>query len=60
MKTTTTESTTLDNIIGFIWAIVIVFGCSYLVFWKEESPWWFLLALLLLNVSVYHKKVVQE
>lgn len=27
----------------------IIGGCAYLVFWKEHSGWWFLLAVVLLE-----------
>ena len=60
MKTTITQSTTVDNILGFLWAIFVVTGASYLVFYKGISAWWFVLAVLLLSASVWHKKTVIE
>lgn len=60
MKTQVIESTTIDNIIVLLWAVFIISGCSYLVFWRNESGWWFILAILLLSASVYHKKVTTE
>jgi hypothetical protein len=60
MKTTTTESTTFDNILGFIWAVFVLTGGTYLVFFKGASELWFILICLLLGASVYHKRVVTE
>ena len=28
-----------------VWAVFIIGGCSYIVFWKGHSGWWFALAL---------------
>lgn len=56
MKKTITESTTFDNILGFIWAVFVLTGGSYLIFYKGISAWWFILVVLLLSVSVWHKK----
>ena len=30
-----------------VWEVLILGGCTYLVFWKGASPWWFVLAVLL-------------
>lgn len=35
-------------ILAIIWNIFIIAGTSYIVFWKGESGWWFLLAILLM------------
>ena len=35
-------------ILKFVWASVVLGTCTYLVFWKEASGWWYLLAILLL------------
>jgi hypothetical protein len=32
----------------FLWAAFIIAGCSYLVFWKGASAWWYVLAVILL------------
>ena len=29
--------------------VFLIGGCAYLVFWRGASPWWFLLAVTLLN-----------
>lgn len=58
MKNITTESSIIGNILEFIWAVGIIFGCAYLVFWKGESAWWFVLAIFLANVSVNKSKTV--
>ncbi len=61
MKKTIKKSTQLDNIMSFIWAIGIIGGCTYLVFWKEASGWWYLLALLLCSADVYYyKETIEE
>ncbi|BCS83132.1 hypothetical protein QLL95_gp0991 [Cotonvirus japonicus] len=35
-------------LIYIIWNIFIISGTAYIVFWKNHSAWWFLLAVLLL------------
>jgi hypothetical protein len=35
-------------ILKFVWAAAVLGTCTYLVFWKEASGWWYLLALMLL------------
>lgn len=30
-----------------LWEAFTLGGCSYLVFWRGESAWWFLLAVFL-------------
>lgn len=35
-----------------VWESVVIGGCAYLVFWRDASAWWFLLAVLL-SVSSY-------
>lgn len=29
------------------WESLTLGGCAYCVFWKEASPWWFLLAVFM-------------
>jgi len=36
-----------------IWSIFIFSACGYVVFFKGESGWWFLLAILLINGTAY-------
>lgn len=60
MKRKTTKSTTLDNLLGFIWSAGVLCGTTYLVFWRGESGAWYLLALILMSVSVYHEKIEEE
>lgn len=33
-------------IVAMLYNLAILAGCTYLVFWKDASPWWFLLAIL--------------
>jgi hypothetical protein len=30
-----------------VWDIGIMAGCAYIVFWKGQSGWWFLLAMFI-------------
>ena len=34
-----------------VWDVGIVAGCAYLVFWKDHSGWWFLLAMSIASVG---------
>jgi hypothetical protein len=34
--------------IGWAWDFFLIGGCAYLVFWRGQSGWWFLLAMILL------------
>ena len=61
MKRVIKKSSQLDNVLSFLWAVVIIVGCTYLVFWKGVSAWWYVLALALLNVDVYYyKETIEE
>lgn len=31
-----------------LWDAALLFGCAYLVFWRGESGWWFVLACVLM------------
>lgn len=50
-----------------LYNVVILAGTSYLVFWRNASGWWFLLAILLLlipNQKLYYdckrnEKIIQ-
>lgn len=33
----------------FMWAVIVLVGCSYVVFWKGQSGWWFVLAVALMG-----------
>jgi len=35
----------------YLYALAIIAGTAFLVFWRGESGWWFLLALLLLQIT---------
>jgi hypothetical protein len=35
----------------YIYAITVLFGTAYVVFWKGQSGWWFLLSVALLGVA---------
>ena len=41
--------------VGF-YNITLLAGCSYLVFWKDASGWWFLLATILMATAHYRSK----
>ncbi len=45
----------LNSILIFLWGIFNIGGCAYLVFWRGNSGWWFLLAILLAS-SITVKK----
>lgn len=60
MKTTIKETTTINNLFSLIWGIFILTGTSYLVFFKNESHWWFVLAVSLVFASFYIKKTEIE
>lgn len=32
---------------NFVWCLLALGTCTYLVFWRHESGWWFLLALVI-------------
>jgi 4-hydroxybenzoate polyprenyltransferase len=32
-----------------IWSGGILAGCTYLVFWRDHSGWWYILAVLLMS-----------
>ncbi len=34
-----------------VWDVGLLVGCSYLVFWKDASPGWFLLAVFMAGGS---------
>lgn len=35
----------------YLYSLAIISGTAYLVFWKDASGWWFVLAALLINNS---------
>ena len=34
-----------------VWDVGIMVGCAYIVFWKDQSGWWFLLAIFIAGTS---------
>ena len=34
-----------------VWDVGIMVACGYLVFWKDQSGWWFLLAMIIAGTS---------
>lgn len=34
-------------IVDFLWGVLMIAGCAYLVFAEGHSPWWFVLAVAL-------------
>jgi len=39
----------LSLFLYILWDLVIICGTGYVVFWLNQSGWWFLLALILLR-----------
>ena len=39
-----------------LWEGLLIGGCSYVVFWRGESGWWFALAVLLSGSAYAPKK----
>ena len=39
----------IDNLITGVINLTVICGCAYIVFWKDHSGWWFLMAFLLLH-----------
>jgi len=37
----------IESILVLLYNGALIAGCSYLVFWKGHSGWWFLLAIVL-------------
>ena len=44
-------------VVQLIWDIFLVGGCAYLVFWRAESGWWFVLAVAL---GLYSTKLFRQ
>lgn len=42
---------TAYTILSWAWCILVFGTCTYLVFWKDHSGWWYLLALILAGGS---------
>lgn len=40
-------------LVNFAWTVLVVGTTTYLVFWKDHSGWWYLLALALIQSDVY-------
>lgn len=45
------------SIVNAIWNIFIITGCSYVVFFKGYSGWWFLVAVGILD---YDKRGIRD
>jgi hypothetical protein len=41
----------VDSLIVFLWVMFLIGGCTYLVFWKDASGWWYVLAILLASTA---------
>lgn len=48
-------SRSIDHVCVAIYNFAIVAGSAYIVFWREQSGWWFLLTLLLMCRSSEHE-----
>jgi hypothetical protein len=35
----------------YVYCLLLVFGTGYVVFWLNNSGWWFLVTMLLCNIS---------
>lgn len=35
------------NWIRLAWMLLMICGCTYVVFWRDASGWWYVLAILL-------------
>lgn len=55
-KKTIRETNTVGIILEFLWGVFVIGGCSYLVFFQGASGWWFVLAVIIANVSISTKK----
>jgi len=42
---------TIIFVIYYLYVIFLLVGCSYLVFWKGASGWWYLLAVLMSQIA---------
>lgn len=41
----------LDSILVVFYVLFILSGTTYLVFWRDASGWWYLLALLFISMA---------
>ncbi len=48
---------TLIIIVYYVYLTAIIFGTGYIVFFKGESGWWFLLTLILSQISPHIKTI---
>jgi hypothetical protein len=37
----------------YLYLVAIIFGTAYIVFWRYESGWWFLLTAVFTQISPY-------
>lgn len=47
-------------ICDLIWSLTIMAGCTYLVFWKDQSGGWYVLALFMCSMWSCKKKDEDE
>lgn len=40
----------------YLFALLVILGCGYVVFWRGESGWWFVLAVSLTQLRPEFKK----
>jgi 4-hydroxybenzoate polyprenyltransferase len=34
----------------FFWSVSILAACTYVVFWRDQSGWWYLVAIILCSM----------
>lgn len=59
-KKTIRETNTVGIVLEFLWAVLVIGGCAYLVFFKGASGWWFVLAVIIAQASISTKKTEYE
>ena len=47
-------------ILEWLWAVIVLIGTTYLVFWVGISGWWYLLSCYLMTFTLSKKKVEIE
>jgi hypothetical protein len=52
----------IDSILGFLFSITVTLMFTYLIFWKNRSPWWYLMAIVLIGAfkPSQHQPEAQE
>lgn len=46
-KTFSPVAQSVCDICSLIWIVAVFGACTYIVFWKDASGWWYALALLI-------------